>query len=361
MRVLCAFIALILFGCTDENPQENLPDSTPASVSGEAYESALTPSNTFDECLPADTDYLPRTNASADDNWESCISDSGVYSQLELSVSSIERVAGADAIADLLWRRDTVPSPDDFLQARDIYTVEQGLRTRVMRRFDPHYDAPPDGNLSCGDESTYLAYPEYCVGPSTIGPLITNAFINGIEGIEPLQNAARIEAGLLWFLYVSTIKEAHTCIDVTKDCDSSWAYYSGGTQRDGPLGLAAVVDALSSETHDRVFDGILALRCWRDLDQTTPAENLELWQRAIDQIDQALLHGMSLILRQKALQVECSTGDYADAHRSFLEFTGPLFGKLMADYPQDLSDAWESPDFSPSEVDELIQVNFICP
>ena len=361
MRFISCLMLTLIIGCADDNPEETQTTETATRTTGNACEAVQAPANELNECLPADTDYLPRSNASADDSWDACISDSGLYSQLELSVSSVERVAGTDAIADLLWRRDTVPSPDDFLEARDIYTMEQGLRTRVMRRFDPHHEAPPSGGLSCGDESTYLAYPEYCLGPSTIGPLITTAFIAGIKGLEPLQNAGRIEAGLLWFLYISTIKEAHTCVDVSKDCDSSWAYYSGGTQRGEPLGLAAVIDALSPETHDRAFDGILALRCWRDLDQAAPAENLELWQIAVNQIDQALLHGISLVLRQKALQVGCSTGDYADAHRSFLRFTGPLLGKLMADYPEELSDAWGNVEFSPAEVDGLIQEHFRCP
>jgi len=361
MKFRLGILFVCLFGCAEENPIETEPSQVPAETTGNNCTAVPPVLEDLSECAPKSTDYLPQANGSQDDSWASCISDAGAYTQLELSVSSIQRVAGFDSIAEILWRRDTVASPQDFLQARDIYTLEQGLRTRVMRRFDPHQEAPPGGELSCGDEETYLNYPEYCIGPSTLGPIITNAFIDGIEGKAPLQNAARIEAGLTWFLYVSVVKEAHTCVQTPKDCDSSWAYYTGGTQRSDSLGLASIIGSLSPETHNRAFDGILALRCWRDLDAETPAENLELWQLAIDQLDQALLHGISLILRQKSLLVDCSTGDFADANREFLRITGPLLGALMENYPPGLSTAWESSEFDSNVVNGLLEESFACP
>ncbi len=361
MRYLASLALLFLIGCAAENPTETELDNTQDPVSGKSCEIPPTPSLDLSACTPKDTDYLPRENNSADDNWESCVSDDGAYTQLELSVSSIERVAGFDQIADMLWRSGDVPTTEDFLNARDIYTMEQGLRTRVMRRYDPRLEAPPGGEWSCGDEETYLAYPEFCIGPSTIGPLVTQAFVDGIEGKTPLQNAARIEAGLTWFLYVSVLKEAKTCIEAAKDCDSSWAYYTGGTQRDAPLGLAAMVQNVSPETHNRVFDAILALRCWRDLDGAVPAENTDLWQLASAQIEQALTHGMATLARQKALSAACATDDYASAHQEYLKFVGPLLGSWLESYPEDLSQAWESTDFDGSSVDSLLEQAFSCP
>ena len=361
MRYVACLGLLLIIGCAKENPTETELDNTQDPVSGESCESLPTPSLNLSSCRPKDTDYLPRESNSAGDTWESCISDNGVYSQLELSVSSIERVAGFDQIADILWRSGNVPTPEDFLSARDIYTVEQGLRTRVMRRYDPRLVAPDGGEWSCGDQATYLAYPEFCIGPSTIGPLVSQAFVDGIEGKTPLANAAQIEAGLTWFLYVSVLKEAKTCIETAKDCDSSWAYYSGGTQRDAPQGLAAMVQSVSPETHDRVFDAILALRCWRDLDSAVPAQNTELWQLASTQLEQALNHGMTTWMRQKALAVECATGDYAQAHQTYLKFSGPLLGPWLESYPDELSQAWESTDFDGSSVDNLLEQAFACP
>lgn len=359
MNYKVMLICVCLVGCSDENPQENIPDTQSDEVTGAACPMSPVVVDDVSACLPSAQDYEPRVDNSQNDTWEDCISDSGVYSQIEASVSSIERVAGFDAIADLLWRGDGVPSPADFLDARDIYTLEQGLRTRVMRRFDAHVAAPEE-DLSCGDEETYLAYPEYCLGPSTLGPLITNAFIAGLDGQEPLENAARIEAGLTLFLYVSTIKEAHTCIETPKDCDSSWAYYSGGTQRDAPRGLAAMIDALSPETHDRVFDGILALRCWRDLDQEVPAQDHALWSSAVDQIDKALMRGMSILLREKIQRVQCSSGDFQAANQEYAMLVGPYLASLMEDVPA-LTQIWQDAELDTAEADTVLAESFACP
>ena len=42
------------------------------------------------------------------------------------------------------------------------------------------------------------------------------------------------------------------------------------------MGLSADIDALAPATHDRIFDAVLAMRCWRDLDPATPATNTAL-------------------------------------------------------------------------------------
>src|SRR5690606_38512670 len=124
-----------------------------------------------------------------------------------------------------------------------------------------------------------------------------------------------IRAALQWFFYVSAIKEATTCTNTAKDCDSAWAYYTGGTDRAAPAGLAADIDALAPDTHDRAFDGVLAVRCWRDLlDRDVPAADLTLRDQAIDQLDFALVRGMSIIIRQHFAAISCATGDYRDAH-----------------------------------------------
>ena len=106
-----------------------------------------------------------------------------------------------------------------------------------MRRYDPRLDPPPEGEWSCGDEATYLAYPDFCVGPSTIGPLVTQAFVDGIEGKLPLENAAKIEAGLTWFLYISVLKEAETCIEKPKIATPAGPTTPGVHSARSPLGL----------------------------------------------------------------------------------------------------------------------------
>ena len=83
-------------------------------------------------CMPAATDYPGET-------WEACISDDGTYHLAgDNTPSSIARIASFETIADLLWRRDTAPGAMDFLNARMEFSIDQGLESRVARRYDAH-------------------------------------------------------------------------------------------------------------------------------------------------------------------------------------------------------------------------------
>ncbi len=285
------------------------------------------------ECEPLASDYSP----GADDEWAACISDDGTYHQIQDSISTIGRVGGFETIADLLWRNGT-PSIDDFVAARDEYATGEGLDSRVQRREDEHYapvtDPDSGDTLRCRDEGVPAMDPERCVGPALILPILNDAFVAGIEGNEPELQAARIEAALLWFFYVSTHKEANTCAVAAKDCDSSYAYYSGGVDRSGGLGLAAAVRAVDPEAHDRVWDAILAVRCWRDLDDGEEASDLETRDRAVAQLDRALLRGVASVVAHRFARWE---SDQNPADLEFVQILGPVLERAALEIDADLS------------------------
>lgn len=273
-------------------------------------------------CIALATDYLPREQNSANDSWAACISDDNQYHQFETNISSIGRVDAFERIAAVLFT-GSAPGAQAFLDARIIYSEEEGLESRVSRREDEHY---PKASKNCTDmtEEELQQNSDRCVGPAQIQPLLNDAFKAGAEGKDPLLNASKVEAGLLWFLYVSVFKESTTCTTTQKDCDSSYAYYTGGADRSGGLGLARYTRALSVQAHDRVWDGILAVRCWRDLDNPTgAATDTALRDKAITQMDQALLRSVALITRQR-LEVLAGTcdGTVRAANWAFVQILG---------------------------------------
>ncbi len=315
----------IVGSCADDGPADNtLPDGGVDTDGAECAEGELTYVEDVSQCVPAATDYKPRENGSLNDTWEACISDDGLYHQIEPSVSSISRVEAYETISGMLWENDTITA-QQFIDARILFEEEQGLGSRVARRYDVHYASPPNG--SCEDEGIPAAFPDYCVGPAVLQPIVVDAFAQGALGNEPIVNAAKIAAALQWFLYVSSIKEATTCAAKAKDCDSSWAYYTGGTPRDTPIGLAADIDFWAPETHDRGYDGVLAVRCWRDLDSSEQAQNQTLQALAIDQLDRALLRGMAILIRQRFEMLSCSTGAHQRATLEWLRIVVPLFDR----------------------------------
>ncbi|MFO0759601.1 MAG: hypothetical protein U0359_24120 [Byssovorax sp.] len=256
-------------------------------------------------CPHAATDFDP-TNA-ANDGWAACVSDDNMYHPFDPNVSSNLRTIAFDDIGKLLGF-GTVSAPDSkaFLDAQLVYLQAEGIESRVSRREDEHYaKAAKACNMMTPEELAMNV--DRCVGPAQIQPLINKAFEDGIAGVDPGANAARIEAALLWFFYVSAHKEPHSCAKTQGDCDSATGYYAGTQKRDEALGLAKYVKAHSPQAHDRIWDGFLAVRCWRDLDNPAgAAADLVMRDKAIAQLDKALLRGMALILRQKVEHIGCN-------------------------------------------------------
>ena len=304
--VLAVAIACAACEASDPETRETLDGGTvPSGDAATACttEPAVTPVPPSDPaaCSRPSTDYDPTRTAT--DAWPACISDANAYVPFEASISALSRVAAFEQIRGLLGFGTTkTPSPDDFLQARVLYSQDQGIESRIARREDEHY--PPAAKL-CRDmtDAELAANRDRCVGPALLRPLVNDAFVNGIAGASPHVQAARIEAAFLAWLYFSIFKEATSAKDAAKDVDSMWAKYSGGNARDTAtnVGLARYVSALSPESHQRIYDGLLAVRCWRDLDNPTGvASNTTLQLQARAQLDRALLRGLALVAMQRA-------------------------------------------------------------
>lgn len=276
-------------------------------------------------CQPGAEDYLPRVGNSAADGWPACISDDNAYHPINPNISTVARVGAFEELALKLWKGNRRPSAQDYIDARVVYAQDQGLDSRLQRREDIHYPAAPQ---PCSTAGIPGSFPERCVGPAKLLPILNDAFARGAGGEAPLVHAARIEAALLWFLYVSALSEATSCASKPQDCDSSWAYYSGGTTREAPLGLARYVRELGVETHQRAYDGTLAVRCWRNLDnETGTASNLPLRDRAREQLDRAMLRGLALIARQRFSELSCSRGEVLEARWAFLQTLLPFLDR----------------------------------
>ncbi len=326
----CLLLAVVFSAtaCSQEDPTIKPGTGVDEPIVGAACASAPNYTEDLSSCTPLVTDYQPRAGEKDARDWPNCISDDNTYVKIQDSISSIARVAAGDAVATILWDGGILPTSEDFLQARIVYAEDQGLGSRVARRWDPHYTAPASGK--CDEVGVADANPDYCVGPAKLLPIIVDAFAEGALGKNRLVNAARIQAAIQWFFYVSANKEASTCTDKAKDCDSAWAYYTGGTERDSPRGLAADVDALAPGTHDRAYDGALALRCWRDLENDDTKEATAFLSRrdlALAQYDRAMVRGMAVIIRQKFAELACATGDYKDAAHAALKVLVPLLSR----------------------------------
>lgn len=296
--LLFAISLSTLAACGDDAPP-GFPDAGDGGTDG----GMCTPESYPPEaggCVAAPTDYAPGNGA-----YEPCVSDEGRYVPIGTTVSSIGRVRAFEEIAALLFDPTTTPSTDDFTEARQIYQEDEGLDSRVVRRYDPHFEVP--AGTDCTAEGVPAAFPDYCVGPARIQPEILDALNGGIAGEDPQGNAGRVEGALLSFLYISTFKESLTCTTSPRDCDSSWAYYTGGETARCGAGLARYIAEADPYAHDRAWDGALAVRCWRDIDDAEVATDLELRDQARTQYDRALLDGVARLAQQHITRAGLST------------------------------------------------------
>ena len=279
---------------------------------------------------------MPRDMMSASDMYPMCIADATPdrYPQIGASVSTIARIAAFEEIAQRLFVAGA-PSNQAFVDARTQYELAEGLGSRVSRREDEHYPAAPMACNAAGFDATQ--FPDRCVGPVKLVPLILSGFMTGGVSADPRERrlaAARIEGGLLWFLYVSMHKEATTCRTAPADCDSHWAYYGGGEHRDAGKGFARYVRALDLETHHRIWDGMLAVRCWRGLDVVADPNHDAMYTmlrtRAIAQLDVAALRGVVLIVKNRLTRLGTQTGVDAEVTWEMLRTLGPVLNRAAA-------------------------------
>ncbi len=361
----CAVAALCLCACPGPGPSPT-DGGTGAADAGGFCEPPPAYLEDVSACAPAADDYQPRLNGSAGDPWPACISDSNSYTPINPSISSVARVAAFEQIAELLWRGNRVPSAQDFVDARVLYAADQGLDSRVQRREDLHYAAAP---APCATAGVPEQYPDRCVGPAKLLPVLNDAFARGAAGEAPLTHAARIQAALLWFLYASALSEVVSCTTKPQDCDSCWAYYSGGTPRDAPVGLGGQVKALAPETHQRAYDATLAVRCWRNLDnETGTATNTALRDRALAQLDRAMLRGVAVIYRQRVAELGCARAEALQASWASVQVLGPLLDRAARVRDAARADVIkaELAKASPAQVDvgavtAAIDALFACP
>lgn len=373
-------LLLPLIACKADDPSETDSNGETASTGGSTGDTTATPTTgepmdcsmiqipAVDEssCKPLDTDFQPRTNAGGD-MWPTCIGDMVDYQPVEAKTpGSAARIDAYVEMAKLLWDNANEPTAADFTAARDQYVIAEGLESRLNRREDLHYSPIPeaewdpqvDGDKQCTVAALATKYPDRCVGPSAMKPIIDQAFADGQSGTgDARSNAAKIHAALEWFLYLSVYKETNTCAtEKPADCDSAWAYYTGLEPIASGKGFSADVLAGSQNAHERIWDGLLAVRCWRDLakddmgaypllEMTTP-DIQALFETGWEQADQALHRGYAVVVRDHAeayLESLCGTGDaYAPAAWAYLQISlnalvreaterDPAQGKIIAD------------------------------
>lgn len=326
--------ALAVAACGDSDPPAS-PDAqtTDAGTDGTPPTDGP-PIDSMMVCEADATDYLPRESMSANDMYPACVSDAmpDRYSQIGASVSTVARIAQFEQIAAKLFIAGA-PSNQDFIDSRLVYVTDNGLESRLSRREDEHYPAAPAACNTLTPEQLAM-FPERCIGPAVLQPAMQAAFMVGAQSADARERrlaAARIEGLLLHFLYVSVYKEAFTCANVPADCDSHWAYYGGGEHRAGGLGFARYVRALEPATHDRIFDGILAVRCWRGLDDPMMAGDDAQFAvyrtRALAQLDKGALRGVVAILKDRLARLDGQTGVDAEVSWEMIRTLGPALNR----------------------------------
>jgi hypothetical protein len=302
-------------GCETDDPISSgggLPNDAGSGSEGGARRcdpDSMIPLPPPPDCVIGPTEYTPRDPASAGKRFPACISDDNAYHPYQADVPSNARLAAIESIGTMLgWNGGKVPAPTDFEQVRLLYTQPEGVDSRVQRREDIHYPAAPKLCREMTDVEV-MQNADRCVGPAKIIPLLNDAFDQGQKGIDPVRQASRIEAALIWFMYVSYYKEGLGCQSELNQCDSTSSYWAGNQDRTAPPtgGLGKYIKALSPEAYERGWDAVLAMRCWRDVDNPGGVgSNLELMSHVGVQLDRAGDHALALLVRHRLQNLGCS-------------------------------------------------------
>jgi len=287
-------------------------------------------------CERAADDYFPDVSTRDLTAWPACISDDGIYHPFSSgTIGGVTRAGQYQRITDSLFDATRDPSVADFLAARMDYVntadPNAGIAIRIGRRADFHYVADVPAGTDCTAPGIAAMHPEFCVGPATLEPLINTAFTAGSTAgtADTRVEAAKIEAGLLWFHYLSPLSEIRGCTTTKSNCDSAYAYYTGGAAPRGGVGLAAHVLAADPLAHDRAWDAVLGVRCWRDLDSADTATNLALRDRVAAQLDRAMVDGVAAVVRARALRIAATTGSERAAHWAFVRTLGGFLDRAV--------------------------------
>lgn len=331
-----AALALGAWGCDDGG---GAGETDGATDGGMAYACGdLLSGDELAACSPNANDYQP----GAEDSYPACATDDGSYTLIDGTPSSLARVEAYEEVLSILAGDNSV---DGFTAARAKYSEGEGLESRLQRREDLHFAEIPksdwepgvDGDKQCTVPSNVAAYPGRCAGPARIAPLMNEAFAAGQTGEgTAAAHVARIEAAGLWFLYLSVYKEANTCFSgKAKDCDSAWAYYTGGFDRAGGIGFAADVRDVSTEAHAAIWDGFSAFRCIREVypaDDTPAIADLDMEGQALlcsaqSQLSTALDFGLAQVVRARLEALKDLEGVEAQAAWAGLEILGPVLDR----------------------------------
>jgi hypothetical protein len=274
---------------------------------------ALLGSVTVRTCAAGANDYTPRVAGSKGTRLPLCISDDNAYHPINPDVASNARIAAVEQMGKLLkFDGSSVATAADFVQARILYTQPEGLDSRVQRREDVHFpDATVGGKATaCKDMTAEERAPfaDRCSGPEKVTPLINDALAKGAVGNNPRVQSARMEAAMVWFLWLSLYKESQGCFADPGQCDSTSAYWGG--QQDveaAPLGYGRLIRAYSEESYRRGWDAVLAVRCAYDYNVAQPAapDLAAVKEKARDQIDRLNNHALALFVRSKVAALPC--------------------------------------------------------
>jgi hypothetical protein len=358
-----AFVAPDAFRAPDAFvvPDANLDAFSPfdayapdAFVPPDAY---VAPDAFVPPCMPLSTDYPGSADYACP-----AVSGSATWPRIGTSISTIARMEQYEAMANLIFDPSRDPSAMDFANARTQFVTAEGIGSRVARRYDLHFPvamAMGPGRI-CQSEASWRADPLFCVGPAALNPIVLDMLQRGgtSDPTEPSRlYGARIEAALLWFAHLSVYKEGNTCAYLypgndgkREDCDSAWAYYTGGRERAALLSeeiaFAREIRTLDEDAHTRILDGLYALRCWREIDTSgTPSptplpaydmpdglSNRALFERAREQLDVALDYGFAQLLIDRLERLRTTTGDEQRYHLAFLRtILAPIPARTLTD------------------------------